>query len=211
MSNDTGSPTVRPVPEGRLVLIRHGETEWSKAMKHTGTTDLDLTEHGEEAARRTAPLLEEFDFALVLSSPMRRARRTAELVGLPEPEIDPNLVEWDYGGYEGRTTAEIREELGYDWTVWQDGVAAGDSPGESIEQVAARARAVIDRVMPVLKEGKYVVLVGHGHTTRILTSVWLRTEPRFGAQLELHAGSISVLGYERAFPSIQRWNQPAPR
>ncbi|AKT51855.1 histidine phosphatase family protein [Arsenicicoccus sp. oral taxon 190] len=207
MSNDTGA---RPVPEGRLVLLRHGETEWSRAMKHTGLTDVPLTSAGEEAARRSAPLLAEFDFGLVLVSPKERARRTAELVGLTSSTVEPNLVEWDYGGYEGRTTTEIREELGYDWTVWEDGVVPGDSPGESIEQVAARARAVIDRVMPVLEEGKDVALVGHGHTNRVLTSVWLRTEPRFGAQLELDAGSICVLAYERHFPSIARWNQPAP-
>lgn len=209
----TGAPGAqpgRPVPEGRLVLMRHGETEWSKAMRHTGLSDIPLTAAGEEAARRSAVLLEEFDFALVLTSPLERARRTAELVGLTGTQVDADLVEWDYGGYEGRTTAEIREELGYDWTVWQDGVVPGDTPGESIEQVAARVRTVIDRVMPLLVDGKDVALVGHGHTTRILTSVWLRTEPRFGAQLELDAGSVSVLGYERRSPSIQRWNQPAP-
>lgn len=208
-SQSHGSQT-RTVPEGQLVLMRHGETEWSKAMRHTGLTDVPLTAAGEAAARRTAALLTGYRFGLVLVSPLQRARRTAELAGLTDTEVDANLVEWDYGGYEGVTTAQIRERVGYDWTVWEDGVVPGETPGESIEQVAARARAVIDRVMPVLERGEDVGLVAHGHTLRILTSVWLRTEPRFGAQIELDAGSVSVLGYERHFPSIVRWNVPAP-
>lgn len=195
----------RPIPEHRLVLIRHGKTEWSEAMKHTGLTDVPLLPKGEKLAAEIAPNLTGFDFSLVLSSPLQRARRTAELAGLGDHEIEPNLVEWDYGGYEGRTTAEIRDELGYDWNVWDDGVVPGDTPGETIEQVSARARSVIDRVTPALQHGD-VALVAHGHLLRVLASVWLRTEPRFGAQLILDAGALCVLGYERHNPAIVHWN-----
>lgn len=199
----------RPIPPHQLVLLRHGQTEWAVAGKHTGLTDVPLTERGEELARATAKRLVGYDFSLVLASPLQRARRTAELVGLTDVQIDPNLVEWDYGGYEGLTTPEIRERLGYAWNVWQDGVVPGTaSPGETIEQVSARARAVIDRVTPALYDGD-VALVAHGHLLRILAATWLRSELRFGAQLILDAGSVSVLGYERENPAIKAWNIPA--
>nr|WP_277626772.1 histidine phosphatase family protein [Arsenicicoccus piscis] len=185
--------------------MRHGQTEWSTAMKHTGLTDIPLTERGEELAQDIAPMMRLFDFSLVLSSPLQRARRTAELAGLTDVEIEPALVEWDYGGYEGLTTSEIRERLGYEWNVWDDGVVPGESPGETIEQVSARARSVIDRVRPALDVGD-VALVAHGHLLRVLASVWLRTEPRFGAQLILDPGAICVLAYERHNPAIQHWN-----
>jgi probable phosphoglycerate mutase len=191
------------------VLLRHGETEWSLSGRHTGFTDLPLTENGEMAARATAPLLASRDFALVLTSPLQRARRTAELAGLTGAQVDENLLEWDYGGYEGRTTEEIRAELGYDWNVFHQGVVPGDTPGETVEDVAARARKVIDRALPALAEGD-VALAGHGHCLRILASVWLRQEPRFGAQLDLHAGSVSVLGHKHEDPAIVTWNR-SPR
>lgn len=190
------------------MLLRHGETEWSKAMKHTGLTDIDLTSRGEELAVRTRPLLKRFRFAAVYVSPLRRAQRTAELVGLKDAVVERNLLEWDYGGYEGMTTAEIREQLGYDWSVWEDGVVRGETPGETIEQVAARARAVIDRVTPDLENGD-VALVAHGHLLRVLAATWLRQGPRFGAQLILDAGSVSALGYERDNPAIEEWNTRA--
>lgn len=207
MTNTSTTPG-RPIPEGRLVLLRHGETEWSKAMKHTGLTDIDLTPRGEELAVRTRPLLRRFRFTAAYVSPLHRARRTAELVGLKDVTIERNLLEWDYGGYEGMTTAQIREQLGYDWSVWDDGVVAGATPGETIEQVSARARAVIDRVTGDLEHGD-VALVAHGHLLRILTATWLRQGPRFGSQLILDAGSVSVLGYERSTPAIEQWNARA--
>lgn len=178
-------------------------------MKHTGLTDVPLTAKGEELARASAPALREFTIVRAVASPLQRARRTAELMGLTDIEIDPNLVEWDYGGYEGRTTAEIRDELGHEWTVWDDGVVPGQTPGETIEQVAARVRSVIDSVTDDLRRGD-VALVAHGHTLRILAATWLRKDLRFGAQLILDPGHVSVLGYEREEPAIVRWNSPPP-
>ncbi len=202
----TSVPTSPPEPQGHLVLLRHGETEWSKSGQHTGVTDLQLLPEGEEAAKRVAKLLEGWHFDKVIVSPLQRARRTAELAGLTEYTIDPRLVEWDYGGYEGLTTKEIRARLGYRWTVFADGVVPGDTPGETVEEVAARASAVLRDVMPILEDGN-VALVGHGHYLRILATVFLRQEVRMGAQLLLDAGSISVLEWEREQPAIRTWNQ----
>jgi probable phosphoglycerate mutase len=169
-------------------------------------TDLPLTRNGEQVARNLRGLLATFDFRLVLASPLQRARHTAELAGL-RPEITPDLREWDYGGYEGLTTPQIRDQLGVpDWTVFRDGVVPGDTPGETVEEVAARASRVLARVLPVLADGD-VALVGHGHSLRVLTTVFLQQEPRMGAQLLLDAGSLSVLRYEHAVPSIGLWNR----
>jgi probable phosphoglycerate mutase len=192
-------------PAGRLVLLRHGETEWSRSGRHTGRTDVPLTEHGEELARRAGALVADYRFVLALSSPLQRARRTADLAGL-SPEIDDDLLEWDYGGYEGLTTETIRADLGYDWTVFRDGVPAGDTPGETVEEVAARASRVLKRATAAMAEGD-VALVGHGHCLRVLASVFLRQEPRLGAQLLLDAGSVSVLQFDREQPAIRVWNQ----
>jgi broad specificity phosphatase PhoE len=191
---------------GSLVLLRHGETEWSRSGQHTGLTDIPLTERGEDLARHSASMLKGRTFAAVLTSPLVRARRTAELAGLEGAEVDARLVEWDYGAYEGLTTPEIRERLGYPWTVFHDGVVAGDTPGESIHEVAARVRGVIDRVRPLLEHGD-VALVGHGHCLRVLASVYLEQDPCFGAQLTLGAGSVSVLGLEHGLPAVESWNQ----
>ncbi len=203
MSSPTGAAP--GVPDGRLVLLRHGETEWSKSGQHTGLTDVPLTTHGEKVARAAGQLLGGYGFSLVLTSPLQRARRTAELAGL-DADVDEDLLEWDYGAYEGRTTAEIRQEVGYDWTVFANGVPTGDTPGETVEEVAARASRVVARAMPALERGD-VALVGHGHCLRILASVFLRQEPRLGAQLLLDAGSVSVLEFEREQPAIHTWNR----
>ncbi|WP_417564742.1 histidine phosphatase family protein [Microbacterium sp.] len=197
----------RPAPDnpaGKLVLLRHGETEWSKAGKHTGLTDIPLTARGEDLARAAGSLVRGYTFGLVLSSPLQRARRTAELAGL-HPAIDPLLIEWDYGGYEGRTTREIRAELGYNWTAFTHGVVRGKTPGETVEEVAARASRVLTRVLPAMEHGD-VALVAHGHYLRILTAVFLRLAPRFGAAITLDAGSVSVLGFYREQPAILAWN-----
>jgi broad specificity phosphatase PhoE len=192
-------------PTGRLVLLRHGETEWSRDGRHTGRTDLPLTAHGERDARLLAPRLARFDLAMVLCSPLARARRTAELAGL-DPVTDDDLVEWDYGGYEGRTTTEIRESLGDPgWTVFGDGVVPGDTPGETVEEVAARASRVLTRVAEPLQRGD-VALVAHGHLLRILTATYLRQDARFGAHLLLEAGAVCVLDHERDVPAVRAWN-----
>ena len=178
---------------GSLVLLRHGETEWSRSGQHTGLTDVPLTPRGEELAREAATLLRGRTFAAVLTSPLVRARRTAELAGLAGAETEPRLVEWDYGGYEGLTTPEIRAGVGYAWTVFAN-------------DVAGRARGVIDRVLPLLDDGD-VALVGHGHALRVLASVFLEQDPCFGAQLILDAGSVSVLGHEHGVRAVQSWNR----
>ena len=198
-----------PNTPGHLVLVRHGETAWSRSGQHTGLTDVPLTREGEAAARRVATLLAGRTWARVLTSPLERAVRTAELAGLVDTEVDGRLVEWDYGGYEGLTTSEIRERLGHPWTVFADGVVPGATPGESVESVAARAAAVLADIEADLMGGD-VVLVGHGHCLRVLATVFLRQEPRMGAQLLLDAGSVSVLEYEREQPAIRSWNQIVP-
>lgn len=191
-------------PQGKLVLLRHGETEWSRTGRHTGLTDIPLTPHGEDLARAAGQLVRGYDFRLVLSSPLQRARRTAELAGL-DARIDPLMVEWDYGGYEGRTTSDIRAELGYRWTAFEHGVIGGATPGETVEEVAARASRVLTQVLPAMASGD-VALVAHGHYLRILTAVFLRLAPRFAASISLDAGSVSVLGFAREAPAILAWN-----
>jgi probable phosphoglycerate mutase len=200
----SGSGAPAP-PRGRLVLLRHGETEWSRTGRHTGRTDVPLTQHGEELAAASGRLLEGYRFELVLSSPLERARRTAECAGLVAV-VDDDLLEWDYGGYEGLTTPQIRKQVGYDWTVFEHGVPPGETPGETVEEVAARASRVLVRIRGALARGD-VALVGHGHCLRVLTSVFLRQEPRLGAQLLLDSGSVSVLEYEHGVPAIRVWNQ----
>jgi len=195
-------------PRGQLVLVRHGETEWSRTGRHTGLTDVPLTERGERLAKALGGLLEGRRFALVATSPLERARRTAELAGLGAPDVmlDPDLVEWDYGGYEGLTTPEIREQLGRPWTVFADGVVPGQTPGESVGQVAARVGSVLGRVLPWLADGD-VALVGHGHCLRILAAVYLLQEPRFAARLQLDAPSVTVLDHEHGTRTIRSWNR----
>ena len=195
-------------PTGRLVLLRHGETEWSRDGRHTGRTDVPLTTVGERDARQLVPRLAGFDLRLVLCSPLSRARRTAELAGL-DPVTDHDLMEWDYGGYEGRTTSEIREDLGDPgWTVFGDGVVPGATPGETVEEVAARASRVLTRVAEPLRRGD-VALVAHGHLLRILAATYLHQDARFGAQLLLDAGAVCVLDHERGVPAVRSWNETA--
>jgi probable phosphoglycerate mutase len=194
-----------------LVLVRHGETEWSASGQHTGVSDIPLTPAGEHQVSQLRPLLEGHRFGLVLTSPRQRARRTAELLGWTDPEVEPDLAEWDYGGYEGRTTAEISAELGRPWRIWTDPVPAGMTPGETIEQVTQRADRVLARVQPTLRAGEDVALVGHGHDLRVLAARWLGLEPQAGALLALSAGSMSGLGYEHDRPVIVYWSLSADR
>jgi len=196
---------------GELILLRHGETEWSRALRHTGRTDLPLTAAGEAAAAALAPALAARSIRAAFSSPAQRAVRTASLAGLTDVKQDPDLWEWDYGGYEGRTTADIRAERP-GWYLWRDGVIPGDAahPGETITQVAARADAVLARVTPLLADGD-VALVSHGHLLRVLTARWLRLEPAAGRLFRLDTGTLSTLGTEHAEPVISSWNVPPPR
>jgi probable phosphoglycerate mutase len=180
-------------------LIRHGETEWSLSGAHTGRTDIPLTENGENDARAVGRFLAGHTFALVLSSPLQRARKTCELAGFGTvAQIDDRLSEWDYGPYEGRTSDEIqRERPG--WTIFRDGVPGG----ETIEQVAERARGVIDRA---LQADGNVALFAHGHILRILAACWLGLDPVAAQSLALGAACISTLGYEHETRVIVHWN-----
>jgi probable phosphoglycerate mutase len=195
-----------------LLIVRHGETAWSRDRRHTGRTDVPLTGRGEEQAAAAAPLLAGRVFGLVLTSPLTRARRTAELAGLTAAEPDPDLVEWDYGGVEGITSAEVRRTRP-GWYLWRDGVPPGDAehPGESVGSVGARADRVLARVRPVLERGGNVALVGHGHALRVLTARWLGLPADHGRLFRLDTASVSVLGFEHGDPDepcLLRWNQP---
>lgn len=193
---------------GQLLLVRHGQTEWARDGRHTGLTDVALTELGEQQAGAAGALIVDLlggkEPALTLTSPLARAARTAELAGL-QARVEPRLVEWDYGGYEGLTAEQIRERAGQDWTVFEDGVVPGDTPGETLQQIAARASAVIERVRPHLARGD-VVLVGHGHALRVLAACWLGADPRLGAQLLLDPAGVCVLVHSHDVPALLRWN-----
>jgi len=194
---------------GELIIVRHGETEWSRAHRHTGRTDLPLTAHGEAQASALRAALAERRIVRTICSPAVRARRTAELAGLTVDEVDPDLWEWDYGGYEGITTAAIQERRP-GWFLWDDGVIPGDTehPGESVKEVGTRADAVLARVRPDLDAGD-VALVAHGHVLRVLTARWLGLEPQMGRLFALDTGTLSALGTEHDRPVIAAWNAPA--
>jgi probable phosphoglycerate mutase len=180
-------------------LIRHGETEWSASGQHTGRTDIPLTAAGERHAAGIGHYLAGRPFALVLTSPLQRARETCKLAGYGDvAQLEPDLQEWDYGAYEGRTSAQIQESMP-GWTIWTSPVPQG----ETIQQVAARATRVIERASKV---GGDVALFAHGHLLRILTACWLGLPPDDGKLFALGTASISVLGYERETRVIARWN-----
>lgn len=190
---------------GELVLVRHGETEWSKSGQHTGRTDIPLTENGVEQAKRAGRYLADRSFALALSSPLQRARDTALLIGV-DPELDEDLYEWDYGAYEGLTTPQIKVLRHGPWDLWTDGVPAGDTPGENAAEVRVRVERILNRARPVLAEGQDAVFVAHGHVLRALGAAWIRLAPQDGAVLKLGTASVSVLGYEHGRPVIDAWN-----
>ena len=183
-------------------LVRHGETEWSRDGKHTSHTDLELTEPGVEVARTLAGRLSGHSFSLVLTSPRRRAVHTAELAGFTDAVHDDDLVEWDYGDYEGVTTADIREERP-GWYLFRDGCPGGESP----DDVGARTDRVIERVLPVLDGGSDAALVAHGHVLRVLAARWVEEPAAFGGRLWLATGSLSVLGFEREVRVLRSWNE----
>ncbi len=193
---------------GNLILLRHGETEWSREGRHTGRTDVPLTAKGEAAAAALAPALAKLSIIATFTSPAQRAVRTAELAGLSGATSDPDLWEWDYGGYEGRTTQEIQAERP-GWYLWRDGVIPGGAghPGETVEAVGERADRVLARVRPLLPDGN-VALVAHAHILRILTGRWLRLDASAGRLFRLDTGTISALGTEHEKPVILMWNFP---
>lgn len=185
----------------RLLLIRHGQTAWSRDRRHTGRTDLALDEEGRRQAEALADRLPSDELAAVWASPLARARQTADLAGLAVDRVEPDLVEWDYGAAEGRTTLQIREERP-GWDVWDEGVTVLGG-GETLAEVGQRADRVIERARAV--EGT-VALVAHAHLLRILTARWLGEPARFGRHLVLDPAGWALLGWERATPVIERWN-----
>jgi len=193
---------------GDLILLRHGETEWSLAGRHTGRTDIPLTPRGEAAAAALAPMLAKRHIVAAFASPAQRAARTAELAGLGGAKPDPDLWEWDYGGYEGLTTPQIQEQCP-GWYLWRDGVIPGDAehPGETVQQVGERADRVLARVAPLLADGD-VALVAHGHLLRVLTARYLRLAPDDGRLFRLDTGTVSALGTEHYEGVILSWNVP---
>lgn len=211
------------VAPGELVLVRHGETAWSSAGRHTGRSDVPLTAEGEAQARATGEALRGREFGLVLTSPLGRARRTAELAGYGGSETDPDLAEWDYGVVEGLTRTQVSDALGRRWAALTDGVRVpltvsglDDLPaeqrnpdpgdGELVEEVAARAARAIARAEPVLRDGHDVLFVAHGHLLRILTAVWLELHPEVAERLALGTAARCVLGYDRGARSLVHWN-----
>ena len=184
---------------GQAVVIRHGETTWSAAGRHTGRTDVPLTEGGRRQAEALSKVLAGRRFDLVLTSPLARARLTCELAGFgDQAEVEPDLAEWDYGEFEGLTTNEIRERIP-GWSIWTQ----PPGQGESLDDLATRADRVIGRVTGVAGD---VALFGHGHALRVLTARWLRLAPTAGSGFVLETGAIGVLGWDREFPAVVRWN-----
>ncbi len=186
-------------PRPELILVRHGETEWSRERKHTGRTDVALTDHGRAQARHIATAVEAFRFTHSYASPLSRALETARLVGL-DPDIEPDLLEWDYGRYEGITTAEIRE-TDPGWSVWTHPVL----DGESIDEVGTRVDRLLHRLLEL--EG-HIALVAHAHVLRVLGARWLGLDAVEGRRFALDTATLSILGWERENRVVLRWNDP---
>jgi len=201
VTNDAGAPLAE------LTLVRHGETEWSRSGRHTSRTDVPLTPLGEKQARALGELLADVRPVLVLTSPRQRAVRTAELAGLADVapvEVDPDLAEWAYGEYEGITTPEIRRDRP-GWTIW-----TGDPPGgETAEDVRIRADRVLARIREALERGP-VLVIGHGHFSRVLAARWLGLQVTSGGMFVLGPASPCLLGTEHGNPAVHRWNVPNP-
>jgi probable phosphoglycerate mutase len=192
------SPTARA---SEVLLVRHGETEWSRSGQHTGTTDIPLTENGRRAAKLLEPILSRKELALVLASPLRRALETCELAGLGgRVQVDPDLVEWNYGEYEGLTPTEIHR-ITPGWMIFTDGCPGGESP----EQVGARVDRLIARVRAT---GGRVALFGHGHVFRVFAARWIGLPPTHGRHFLLDTSTLNVLAYYRGTPALKCWNAP---
>lgn len=183
-----------------LWLIRHGETEWSLSGAHTSRTDIPLTDRGRQRAQRIMEYLQGKSFSMVLTSPMQRARETCRIAGFGDvAQIDKDLVEWDYGVYEGRTTKDIQKEVP-GWSVWTSPIVGG----ETLDQVAERAKRVIARAAA---KGGSVALFAHGHILRILAACWIESPPIMGSRLALSTGAVSTLGFEHQTRVITMWNR----
>lgn len=183
----------------QVYLVRHGETRWSVSGQHTGTTDIPLTDDGRGAARRLAPTLAEEDFAMVLTSPLQRARETCELAGLGgRAEVERDLLEWDYGDYEGLTPPQIHARAP-GWMIFRDGCPGGEAP----EQVGARVDRVIARVRAI--EG-HVALFAHGHLFRVFAARWLGLPAAAGCHFLLDTATLNILSHYRDIPAVKRWN-----
>jgi broad specificity phosphatase PhoE len=190
--------------EQKVYLLRHGETEWSLNGRHTGVTDIPLTENGRIAARLLKPILAKVTFTLVLTSPLQRARETCELAGLGQfANVEPDLIEWNYGEYEGLTTEQIRSTRP-GWSVFRDGCLGGESP----EQVGARADRVITKVRTAAGN---VALFGHGHFTRVIAARWINLSANYGENFLLDTATLNILSYYRESPAFQIWNAPIAR
>jgi probable phosphoglycerate mutase len=187
------------MPIQQVYLIRHGETEWSLSGQHTGFTDIPLTENGRKVAKLLETVLARENFALVLTSPLERARKTCELAGLGErAEIDPNLMEWNYGEYEGLTPQQIHAKAP-GWMLFSDGCPGGESP----DQVGARVDRVITRVRAV---AGHVALFAHGHIFRVFAARWLGLPAAAGCHFLLDTATLNILSYYRGIPAVKRWN-----
>jgi probable phosphoglycerate mutase len=194
------------MPEGEsevtIWVVRHGETEWSEEGRHTGCTDVPLTARGEDLARGLRSKLAGRRFTLVVTSPLQRARRTAELAGFSDAEVWGDLHEWDYGDYEGMTRGEIQERRP-DWWLWTDGCPGGESPG----QMTSRVDAVVERCAGA---GGDVLMFAHGHLLRSLAARWIGQPVSLGAHLDLYPARVNLLGNDRGTPTLQLWNSPEP-
>lgn len=190
-------------------MLRHGETEWSRSGQHTGRSDVPLTPAGRAAASALRPRLSGHKFAFVACSPLRRARDTAALAGLTPNVFTDDLLEWDYGAFEGLTTAQIRlREDDPSWVIWDAHIPPGTTPGEQSADVARRCRRVLQACSPYLEQGQDVALVAHGHVLRILTATWLDLDAQAGRLFALATGTVSYLGFERDQHVIDLWNAP---
>jgi len=192
---------------GQIWLVRHGETEWSKTGQHTGRTNVELTTYGEQQARALAHAFDDASVGLTLCSPLTRARNTAQLAGVTPDEFTDDLLEWDYGAYEGITTAQIREQAGDpSWLIWDHPIPAGTTPGEQLADVGVRVDRVIARCLPVVESGRDCILVSHGHLLRILTARWLGLAPIAGRLFALDPARLSALGFEHETHVLREWN-----
>jgi len=189
------------VPERQIWLVRHGETEWAKSGRHTGRSDIPLTDEGRRQALALASRLAGHPFALVLTSPRSRAAETARLAGFPDAVVDPNLGEWDYGEFEGRTTADIRAEVP-DWSIW----TGPWHKGETVDDVGRRADRCIERCLAPDVDGD-VLLFAHGHLLRVLAARWIDLPPDSGQRFALGTAAIGILGWDRGARVIETWNE----